>query len=195
MGPARHRTISLPGRHGAHRHRRVSRPIPGDRPHLAFWFRFVYPHRAETETGQSSEVLSLVREEIASYCGRIFELLCEDLVRSGILFSGSPPPRLGRWWHREAEIDLVGLDEEAKTALFCECTWSDLTTREARAVLVALQEKAAQVRWRNGERNERFALVAKQIQGKDALTREGYLVRDLEDIAESSRRFLARRGG
>lgn len=155
----------------------------------------MYPHRAETETGQSSEVLSLVREEIASYCGRIFELLCEDLVRSGILFSGSPPPRLGRWWHREAEIDLVGLDEEAKTALFCECTWSDLTTREARAVLVALQEKAAQVRWRNGERNERFALVAKQIQGKDALTREGYLVRDLEDIAESSRRFLARRGG
>ncbi|HDR74137.1 MAG TPA: ATP-binding protein [Methanoculleus sp.] len=164
-------------------------------PYLAFWFRFVYPHRSETETGQRSQVLSSVRNEIAPYCGRMFELLCEDLVRRGILFPDFSRSRLGRWWHKETEIDLVGLDEASGTALFCECKWSVLTNRQARAVLAALQEKADEVRWRNGERKERFALVAKQIEGKDTLIREGYLVGDLEDIAASSRAYLAAQGG
>jgi AAA+ ATPase superfamily predicted ATPase len=162
-------------------------------PYLTFWFRFVYPRRAETEMGKSHEVLASIREEIAPYCGRMFELLCEDLVRTGILFPDFRCSRLGRWWQGETEIDLVGLDETAGCALFCECKWSALTNREAGAVLSALERKAGGVRWRNEERKERFALVAKRIEGKEDLRAEGYLVFDLEDIAEGSRRYLARR--
>jgi len=41
----------------------------------------------------------------------MFEQLSEDLVRRGILFPGSSYSRLGRWWQKEVEIDLVGLNE------------------------------------------------------------------------------------
>ena len=159
-------------------------------PYLTFWFRFVYPRRAETETGREREVLISIREQYAPYCGQMFELLCEDLVRRGILFPDVSFSRLGRWWHKEAEIDLVGLDEISGGAFFCECKWSALTRREARGVLEALREKATGVRWRNEERTERFALVAKSIEGKEELIREGYLVCDLEDIAAFSELYL-----
>jgi len=164
-------------------------------PYLRFWFRFVYPRRAETETGQSGEVLASIRGEIAPYCGEMFEQLALDLVRRGILFSGSSYSRLGRWWQKETEIDLVGLNEASGDALFCECKWSVLNRRQARGILAALREKASQVRWRNESRNERFALVAKSIEGKEDLREDGYLVCDLEDIARLSREYLAGAGG
>jgi len=163
-------------------------------PYLTFWFRFVYPRRAETEMGQSGEVLASIRDEIAPYCGEMFEQLALDLVRRGILF-GSSYSRLGRWWQKETEIDLVGLNEVSGDALFCECKWSALNRRQARGILAALREKASMVRWRNESRNERFALVAKSIEGKEDLREDGYLVFDLEDIARLSREYLARMGG
>jgi AAA+ ATPase superfamily predicted ATPase len=164
-------------------------------PYLTSWFRFVYPRRAETETGKSREVLSSIRDEIAPYCREMFELLCEDLVRRGILFPEASGSRLGRWWQKEVEIDLVGLDETSGSALFCECKWSTLTHRQARGILTALREKAAGVRWQNEDRNERYALVAKNIEGKEDLIREGYLVCDLQDIARLSGKYLAERKG
>jgi hypothetical protein len=51
------------------------------------------------------------------------------------------------------------------------------------------------VRWRNESRNERFALVAKSIEGKEDLREDGYQVFDLEDIARLSREYLTRMGG
>jgi hypothetical protein len=51
------------------------------------------------------------------------------------------------------------------------------------------------VRWRNESRNERFALVAKSIEGKEDLREDGYLVAVLEDIARFSRDYLAGRSG
>jgi len=160
-------------------------------PYLTFWFRFVYPRRAETETGQSQEVLSSIREQIAPYCGRMFELLAEDLIRRKILFPDFSHSRLGRWWQDEVEIDLVGLDEASGDILFCECKWSALSRGQARGVLAALKEKASLVRWRNDERHARYALVAKSIEGKEDLIDEGYTIYDLQDIARLSEEFLS----
>ena len=164
-------------------------------PYLAFWFRFVYPRRSEIETGKYEEVLASVREEMPPYCGQMFERITEDLIRMGVLFHDFSASRIGGWWHKDVEIDIVGFDETAGAALFCECKWSSLTHRQARGVLVALQEKAGAVRWNNEERAERFALVAKRVEGKDELRQEGYLVCDLEDIAIQSERYLAEKSG
>ncbi len=159
-------------------------------PYLTFWFRFVYPRRAETETGQVTKVLHSIQDSIAPYCGEMFEILIEDLIRRGILFPETSYSRLGRWWQNEREIDLVGLDERSGTALFCECKWSELSIRDARLVITALREKAQNVRWKNTERTERYALIAKKIHGKEVLQSEGYDVIDLHDIATRSGRYL-----
>jgi len=54
------------------------------------------------------------------------------------------------------------------------------------------------VRWRNGERNgerkERYALIAKEIYGKEQLWDEGYHAIDLHDIALLSERLLSEGG-
>ncbi len=160
-------------------------------PYLAFWFRFVYPRRSEIEIGKHEEVLASVRQEIPAYCGQMFERISEDLIRRGIIFHEFSASRIGRWWHKDVEIDIVGFDETSGAALFCECKWSSLTHRQARSVLVALQDKAGAVRWKNDERTEQFALVAKRVEGKDELRKEGYLVCDLEDIAIASTKYLA----
>ncbi len=120
----------------------------------------------------------------------MFEILIEDLIRRGILFPETSYSRLGRWWQNEREIDLVGLDERSGTALFCECKWSELSIRDARLVITALREKAQNVRWKNTERTERYALIAKKIHGKEVLQSEGYDVIDLHDIATRSGRYL-----
>ncbi|MCP1662327.1 MAG: ATP-binding protein [Methanocalculus sp. MSAO_Arc1] len=163
-------------------------------PYLTFWFRFVYPRRAETETGKVEAVLHSIQDSIAPYCGEMFEILIEDLVRRGILFPDTPYSRLGRWWQNEIEIDIVGLDERTGSALFCECKWSEIGMRDARSIMAAQREKAEHVRWRNGERKERYALIAREIHGKEQLRNEGYHVIDLQDITLLSERFLADKG-
>ena len=122
----------------------------------------------------------------------MFEQLICDLISRRILFDSSYS-RLGRWWQKEVEIDLVGLSEVSGDALFCECKWSVLTHRRAGGILAALEEKAGKVRWRNANRIEHFALVAKGIKGKEELREDGYLIADVEDISRLSQGYLAGR--
>lgn len=47
--------------------------------------------------------------------------------------------KLGRWWDKDAEIDLVGVGEKGN--LFCEVKWSDGV--DASQALHKLQQSAA----------------------------------------------------
>jgi AAA+ ATPase superfamily predicted ATPase len=69
--------------------------------------------------------------------------------------------KLGRWWHRDREIDLVALNEETKEIAFFEVKWSDLQLREASRILAGLEEKAENVDWNNENRKEHFGLIGK----------------------------------
>jgi len=153
-------------------------------PYLHFWFRFIYPNRIDLEAGRTNDVVDRISRDFPVYCGELFEYLVHDLVRNRLLLSTQRFTRLGRWWFREQEIDLVGLDEGSGNSLFIECKWSSLTKQEASAILARLREKARDVRWRDGTRSEQYCLIARSVPGKGELRDEGYLVFDLEDIAE-----------
>ncbi|WP_010479730.1 DUF234 domain-containing protein [Thermococcus zilligii] len=49
--------------------------------------------------------------------------------------------RIGRWWHRDEEIDLVAVGSNGKKVLLVEVKWRDLRKREARGVLRDLKRK------------------------------------------------------
>ncbi|MDD3092113.1 MAG: DUF234 domain-containing protein, partial [Methanoregulaceae archaeon] len=127
-----------------------------------------------------------IREQFPLYCGEMFEVLCRELVRAGILFPGESFSRIGRWWQGEEEIDLVGLDESTGRALFVECTWTSLTPTKARGIMSDLQRKSRSVRWREDDRNERFCVIARHIDGKEELGDAGSCFLDLEDISRQS---------
>ncbi len=151
-------------------------------PYLNFWFRFVAPYRIDIEAQRDEAVLQRVMEALPVYCGALFEVLVQDLIRRGVILKDRHFTRIGRWWYKETEIDCVALDDEHRHAVFCECKWQDLTHSDARTVLTNLRTKAREVRWHNEGRSEEFCLVARTIAGKDRLIRDGFRVWDLEDL-------------
>lgn len=90
-----------------------------------FWFRFVHPNRSLVERGGSQVALDLlVAPQLESFTGPAFEQICQQyLWRLGL--SGQlpfVPLRIGSWWHKSEEVDLICLGQEA--ALLVECKWT-----------------------------------------------------------------------
>ena len=93
-------------------------------PFLRFWFRFVFAQVSLLERGHTAPVLAQVAAELPGFIGPLFEELCQEWV----LEQGSTalwpflPTRVGAWWGRDAEIDLMALGEQG--VLFGECKWT-----------------------------------------------------------------------
>ncbi|EEB73017.1 dexx-box ATPase [Thermococcus sp. AM4] len=88
--------------------------------------------------------------------------------------------KIGRWWRKGEEIDLVALNEREKRVLFIEVKWKSLSEREARGILKDLERKAELVGLDGWEKS--YGLVAKSVRGKEGLRKEGWFVWDLEDF-------------
>jgi len=139
-----------------------------------FWYNFVFSRRQAIETnGLAPDAVDL-----DPYFGKQFEAFVRDEF-ARVVFPGCTT---GRWWYRDAEIDLVAVDEKAGSVVFGECKWGGLSKREARGVLARLEQKAGLVRHARYPA-ERFCLVSGgDIGGKDRLREEGFLVYDMTDI-------------
>lgn len=66
---------------------------------------------------------------------------------------------LGRWWDRNTEIDLIGLNKTENSILFVETKWNKKPLEAG--VLKDLKQKSQKVKWGRKGRKEYFALVAK----------------------------------
>ncbi|MBI3413669.1 MAG: ATP-binding protein [Candidatus Aenigmarchaeota archaeon] len=139
-----------------------------------FWFRFVYPNKSIIEEGRHEELISSIKTDLNQYVSAVFEKVCKQL-----LWDISLPVRfdkLGRWWHKDREIDLVGLNEKTKEILFAECKWQDKVNPEK--ILQELKEKAEYVDWNNGKRKEHFCIIAKSFSKRP----KGVILLDLNDL-------------
>lgn len=136
----------------------VERTVPVTEPHpeksrkgiyiiadgfLRFWFRFVAPYGSLLAIGQTEAVRTRLERDLAGFVAPVFEQLSREwIVRAGASgASGALPLSLravGRWWTRQAEIDVVALGEEG--VLLGECKWS--TRPVGLDVLTALRARA-----------------------------------------------------
>ena len=144
-----------------------------------FYFRFIYPNKSELIlNGQITDFYS----DYNRYLGQIFEKFSKEFieVRAGMLpckFS-----RIGGWWHKDHEIDIVALNDKTKEILFVECKWKQLDRRSTMTIIGSLKEKAKYFRWNNEKRREYFGVIAKKIEDKEKLRAVGYQVFDLDDL-------------
>jgi AAA+ ATPase superfamily predicted ATPase len=126
---------------------------------FSFWFRFVLNNRARLELGNRSGVLEEIRRGYDQYLGDVFEDVCRshclELVRRGELALSS----LGRWWDRQDEIDLVGLDPGSGTLHAGEVRWRNKPV--GIDLLEDLQRKTARIDWMVGRRKERYLIFSK----------------------------------
>ena len=67
--------------------------------------------------------------------------------------------RIGRWWYKDKEIDIVGLNEQQNMILFGECKWSK--RKIGMETIEDLEEKSREVRWKNHKRREIYVLFSK----------------------------------
>ncbi len=142
-----------------------------------FWFGFVSPFQAEIESRMEAVAVKNFRERFNSYLGRVFERLVPEMILPLLPFI---PNRMGRWWKKDVEIDLVAYDGEGKLAFF-EVKWSDINIKKARRLLGELEKKGEFLNY-SKVRTKYYGLIGRKIEGKSDLRSEGYLIFDLGDL-------------
>ena len=128
------------------------------------------------------EALEHFERNFNRYLGWVFENIAKQFLIE-LNQVGQLPfkfTKIGRWWRRGEEIDLVALNEREKKALFVEVKWKDLSEREAQRVLKDLERKAELVGLEGWEKN--YGFIAKSLEGKEELKKEGWFAWDLNDF-------------
>ena len=147
---------------------------------LAFWFRFIYPNLSAIEEGVFD--VGEIKRDYTHYLGPVFEKVARQFLIE-LNRAGELPLRftkIGRWWRKGEEIDLVALNERGKKALFIEVKWKSLSEREARGILKDLERKSKLTGLDDWEKN--YGLVTKTVKGKNELRAKGWLLWDLDDF-------------
>lgn len=127
---------------------------------LRFYFSFLFPNislakgvnRDSLFDRQGAILTQLVAKSYEDATGEFIGMVIKD---------GALPvfDRWGRWWDKDTEIDLVGLNERENICLFVETKWNEKPI--GTQVLGQLRRKSAKVLWGKPGRKEYFALVAK----------------------------------
>ena len=129
--------------------------------YFRFWFKFVSEFQQEIESYTQEIAIKNFRKKFNTYLGEVFEDLCLEFIGNLKFF---PFTKIGKWWHKDKEIDIVALNEKTREILFCECKWQSRVN--AAKIIKELAEKSDDVRWHNEKRKESFAIFAKSFSRK-----------------------------
>ena len=133
-------------------------------PLFRFWFKFVYPYRDKLEIGNIESVEKLIYSQLNAYFGYCFEYLIEERLTYMQIPELENFTHIYKWWYKDKEIDVVGLNNDTKEILFVECKWQNKV--DARKTIKELGDATKYVKWYNDERKESYALFAKDFKEK-----------------------------
>ena len=124
-----------------------------------FWFKFIFPRRGELEMERTDNVLSSIKEETPQYLSSVYEKVAiEVLWRHMDMFF--PFASIGRWWDKNQEIDIVGINKDMNSILLGEVKWSERPV--GTDIFEALRSKAKMVEWGKEGRREFFCLFSRK---------------------------------
>lgn len=157
-----------------------------------FWLKFVHRYKEEVELGTMA--FSAIENAFNRYVGQVFEDLAKEFVIKKSFELPFQFVRIGKWWYKNKEIDLIALNEHTKQIAFFEVKWHEFErVKEAKNIIEALKEKSKFVTWFNDARVEYFGLIAKKMgeEVKAALRTEGYLVFDMTELKNHKTNLFA----
>lgn len=124
-----------------------------------FWFRFIFPKRAELEMDRAEGVLKEIRDGMPQYLSFVYEKVAiETLLKH--MDDIFPFTAVGRWWEKNEEIDIVGINKDLNSIVFGEVKWSEKPV--GTDIYEALRQKARKVQWGKEDRKEIFCLFSKK---------------------------------
>ena len=80
---------------------------------LRFWFRYVHPNQASLDLGLTDAILDqCIKPNLDSFASIAFEEASRDFIGRLARNNQLPftPERIGSWWERDAEIDVLALN-------------------------------------------------------------------------------------
>ncbi|HNY36169.1 MAG TPA: ATP-binding protein [Candidatus Pacearchaeota archaeon] len=125
---------------------------------LRFWFQYVFPYKSDLEIERYDEVSRKIEETFGAIKANTYEKVCRELLSDfrNKIFSFE---RIGRWWKKEEEIDIVGVNKKTKEIIFGECKWSNNLVDKS--IFYDLKRKSVEVKWNNERRKEYFIIFSK----------------------------------
>lgn len=162
---------------------------------LSFWFLIIDKQRSLIEQERFKEVEKNFKNNFNTYLGKKFEKLIITLIKNKILLKGKDFHKIGGQWGKFKgekgkniyEIDILGLNDKTKEAVFGECKWKDKVN--ALKILKDLEKKAKFVNWNNENRKETMIIFAKSFSKKvSKFNNKKILCFDLKDIEKELRR-------
>lgn len=149
-----------------------------------FWFSFVFPNKSFIEERELDYLVeNKIKPRLDIFTSHTFEEVCRSYVKKGFL-EGLKFNQVGRWWTKDAEIELVGLNEDDNAILFGEVKWS--VNKVGVDILTDLRKKAALVDWGKENRKEYFTLFSRSGFTEElaqSAAKEGVFLCTLKDIA------------
>lgn len=123
-----------------------------------FWFNYCLPFMEELELGNKAASLKAFKDSFGHIVAQNYEFAAREILRKyqDKVFGFH---KIGRWWDKNEEIDIVALNEQTNVILFGEVKWSN--KKVGTNIYVDLKRKAQKVEWRMGNREERFCLFSK----------------------------------
>jgi len=156
-------------------------------PFLRFWFRFVAPNQSVLERGYLKPVLDEVKSEFTAFMGPVFEEICRNWLMEHVGTSNLPfvPDRMGAWWDRNEEIDILAYNDDA--ALFGECKWTN--RRVGTNILDDLMRKSLPIIESMGLQDVRYVLFSRSGYTpalEDRAKKEGVSLFGMNDMKSAS---------
>ncbi len=147
--------------------------------YLRFWLREIHPRLGDPLLSTEHN-LRKVMGRIDDYASRAWEQVAREHMHLLLQEGEVTYTKIGRWWHKGEEIDLVAINEEERTAYFIECKWSGkpLTRQHAKK----LKEKANKTPWKEW-RHEYILYAPKGSVVEEENTRT-YTLEDVEALME-----------
>ncbi len=129
---------------------------------IRFWFRYVHPNQSSLDLGLGDAILEQrIQPDLDHFGALPFEEAAQGFVsrlaqKSELTFL---PERIGGYWDRETELDVLAISHTEKTALVGECKWS--MNAIGMNVLEKLKQKSTILTTQYGITNLHYALFAR----------------------------------
>jgi hypothetical protein len=126
-----------------------------------FWYRFILPNQTALNLGNTKLVSDLIKQDINSYVGRIFEEIVKELL---ILYNTKEIKGLklnfeniGSWWDKNSnEIDILAYSLKEKSFLLGEVKWTN-----KQLDIDVIEELERKSKYINYDGNYKFLFVSK----------------------------------
>lgn len=105
---------------------------------LQTWFRYIFANKSLVESENKQEVVSKFNQNFQSYKGLAFEELTIQILK--LAYQKFPYESWGKYWDKQREIDVVGINKSTKTIMIGECKLS--ATMVNKKIVQKMEENA-----------------------------------------------------